>query len=201
MILFWLACAALILIAIVFIVYPLWRGAPKSNAVIEALGEIGDKRAVSVLEQALKTSDRFVEVEAAYALARLGRKEMYDKLADNLKGDPGAEKVGILAAYYLAKLGRSAGLDHLVGLMKRTDGGYASLAAEALGKSENPRAVLPLVEASRSEDSSLRLSVARSLGRLGGTRALSSLKRLRNDPNPGVRNAALASLAELGVLD
>ena len=180
------------------------RGASSGNltqAVIEALGEIGDKRAVSVLEQALKTSDRFVEVEAAYALARLGRKEMYDKLADNLKGDPGAEKVGILAAYYLAKLGRSAGLDHLVGLMKRTDGGYASLAAEALGKSENPRAVLPLVEASRSEDSSLRLSVARSLGRLGGTRALSSLKRLRNDPNPGVRNAALASLAELGVLD
>jgi len=180
------------------------RSAPSGDltqAVIEALGEIGDKRAVSVLEQAVKTSDKFVEVEAAYALARLGRKEMLTKLTENLKSDPGAEKVGLLAAYYLAKLDRAAGLDHLVGLMKRTDGGYAALAAEVLGKSENPRAVLPLVEAAKSEDSSLRLSVARSLGRLGGARALSALKQLRNDPHPGVRNAAIASLAELGELE
>ncbi|MDD2929929.1 MAG: c-type cytochrome biogenesis protein CcmI [Sideroxydans sp.] len=33
MTLFWILCAALVAIAIVFIVYPLWRGAPKSNAV------------------------------------------------------------------------------------------------------------------------------------------------------------------------
>lgn len=172
-----------------------------TQAVVEALGDIGDKRAVSALERAVKSSDRFVEVEAAYSLARLGQKDMAGKLSDNLKSDPGAEKVGILAAYYLAKLDHASGLDHLVGLMKRTDGGYAALAAEALGKSENPRAVLPLVEAARSEDSSLRLSVARSLGRLGGKRALSALKQLRNDANPGVRNAALSSLAELGELD
>lgn len=172
-----------------------------TQAVIEALADIGDKRAVSVLEQALKTSDRFVEVEAAYALARLGRKDMSAKLVDNLKSDPGAEKVGILAAYYLAKLDRSAGLDHLVGLMKRTDGAFAALAAEALGKSENPRAALPLVEAAKSPDSSVRLSVARSLGRLGGARALGALKQLRDDPNPGVRNAALAALADLGDLE
>ncbi len=180
------------------------RGAASGDltqAVIEALGEIGDKRAVSMLEQALKSSDKFVEVEAAFALARLGRKDMVGKLSDHLKSDPGTEKVGLLAAYYLAKLDRAAGLEHLVGLMKRTDGGCAVLAAEALGKSENPRAVLPLVEAAKSEDSSLRLSVARSLGRLGGTRALSALKQLRNDPNPGVRNAAFAALADLGELE
>ncbi|OGR94451.1 MAG: hypothetical protein A2V88_11685 [Elusimicrobia bacterium RBG_16_66_12] len=180
------------------------RGAAAGNltqAVIEALGEIGDKRAVSVLEQAVKSGDKFVEVEATYALARLGQKEMAGKLSESLKSDPGAEKVGILAAYYLAKLDRAAGLDHLEKLMKRSDGGYAALAAETLGKSENPRAVLPLIEAAKSEDSSLRLSVARSLGRLGGTRALSALKQLRDDPNPGVRNAAISSLADLGELD
>ncbi|MEW5904259.1 MAG: c-type cytochrome biogenesis protein CcmI [Pseudomonadota bacterium] len=33
MTLFWILCAAMIAIAIVFIIYPLWRGAPKSNAV------------------------------------------------------------------------------------------------------------------------------------------------------------------------
>ncbi len=75
------------------------------------------------------------------------------------------------------------------------------LAADALGKSENPRAVLPLIEAMRTDDSALRLSVAHGLGLLGGVRALSALKKLRQDPNPGVHNAALASLAELGEVD
>jgi hypothetical protein len=32
-------------------------------------------------------------------------------------------------------------------------------------------------------------------------RAMSALKRLREDPNPGVHNAALISLAELGEVD
>ncbi|HEX4047022.1 MAG TPA: HEAT repeat domain-containing protein, partial [Elusimicrobiota bacterium] len=62
----------------------------------------------------------------------------------------------------------------------------------------NPRAVLPLVVAMKSDDPSLRLSIARGLGRLGGERAISALRKLREDPNPGVHNAALDSLAELG---
>jgi HEAT repeat protein len=61
--------------------------------------------------------------------------------------------------------------------------------------------VLPLVEALKSDDSSLRLAIAHGLGMLGGARALAALKKLRSDPNPGVHNAALASLAELGEVD
>jgi len=169
-----------------------------TQTVFEALASIGDKRAISTLEQGLASPDKFVNVEAAYALAALGRKDMAARLEGFLKNDPGSEKVGILAGYYLAKLDRSSGLDHLVALMKKPDSGFAVLAAEALGKSGNPRAVLPLVEALKTDDSSLRLAVARGLGNLGGTRALSALKKLRQDPNPGVHNAALISLAELG---
>lgn len=172
-----------------------------TQAVIEALGEIGDQRAASTLEQAVQSHDRFIEVQAAYALARLGRKEMLARLAGQLKNDPGAEKVGLLAAYYLAKLDRAAGLDHLEKLLRRTDGGYAAMAAEALGKSGNPRAVLVLVESSRSGDPALRISAARALGRLGGARALSALRRLQGDPNPGVRSASSSSLEALGELD
>ena len=172
-----------------------------NQTVFEALASIGDKRAASTLEQGLASSDKFVNVEAAYALAVLGRKDMGARLEGFLKNDPGSEKVGILAAYYLAKLDRTSGLDHLVALTKKPDAGFAVLAAEALGKSGNPRAVLPLVEALKTDDSSVRLAVARGLGLLGGTRALAALKKLRQDPNPGVHNAALASLAELGEID
>lgn len=174
------------------------QGGDMTQAVFEAFAAIGDKRAVSTLEQGLANQDKFVNVEAAYALAVLGRKDMIARLETFLKSDPGAGKVGILAAYYLAKLDRTSGLDHLVKLMKKPDAGFSVLAADALGKSENPRAVLPLVEAMKTDDSSLRLSVARGLGLLGGVRALSALKKLRQDPNPGVHLAAVASLAELG---
>jgi HEAT repeat protein len=177
------------------------QGGDMTQAVFEAFAAIGDKRAVSTLEQGLTSQDKFVNVEAAYALAALGRKNMAARLESFLKNDPGSEKVGILAAYYLAKMDRASGLDHLVALMKTPGSGYAVLAADALGKSENPRAVLPLVEALKTDDPSLRLSIARGLGLLGGTRALSALKKLRGDPNPGVHNAALASLAELGEID
>jgi HEAT repeat protein len=177
------------------------QGGEMTRTVFEAFASIGDKRADSTLEQGLVNQDKFVNVEAAYALAKLGRAGMIERLEASLKNDPGAEKVGVLAAYYLARMDRVSGLDHLVSLMKKPDAGFAVSAADALGESENPRAVLPLVEAMKADDSSLRLSVARGLGRLGGARALSALRKMRTDPNPGVHNAALASLAELGEVD
>lgn len=177
------------------------RGGNMTQAVFEALAQIGDKRALSTLQQGLNGSDKFTEVEACYALARLGDKKMVARLEAALKNDPGAEKVGVLAGYYLARLDKTSGLAHLEKLMKRPDSPYAVLAADAMGKSENERAVLPLTIAAKSADASMRLSVARGLGLLGGKRALSTLKVLREDPNPGVRNAALTSLAELGEVD
>jgi HEAT repeat protein len=174
------------------------QGGDMTQAVFESLAEIGDKRAVSTLEQGLASGDKFTEVEAAYALAKLGRKDMAARLDAALKNDPGTEKVGILAGYYLAKLDKTSGLAHLERLMKKPDSGYSVLAADAMGKSGNQRAVLPLVESAKSDDSSLRLSVARGLGLLGGKRAVGELKVMREDPNAGVRAAALSSLAQLG---
>ena len=177
------------------------QGGDMTQAVFEALAEIGDKRAESTLEQGLANQDKFVNVEAAYALAKLGHKDMIARLESFLSKDPGSMKLGILAAYYLAKMDHASGLDYLVALMNKPDSGLTVLAADALGKAENPRAVLPLVEALKSDDPSLRLSIAQGLGHLGGPRALAALRKLRSDPNPGVRVAAQAALAELGEVD
>lgn len=176
-------------------------GGNLTQAVFESLGEIKDKRAVSVLEQALASPDKLLEVQAAYALARYGRKDALERLQANLKNDPGAEKVGLLAGYYLAKLDRASGLEHLERLMRRKDSPYAALAADALGKTENPRAALALIEGAKSDESGVRLMIARSLGRLGGKRAVSALQKLADDPNPSVRMAAKAALVDLGELD
>jgi len=171
------------------------------QAVLEALGDIGDKRALSTLEQAIKNPDKFIEIEASYALAKLGKKDALERLAASLTGDPGENKVGLLAAYYLVKLDKDAGLAHLENLMKKTDSPLAPVAAESLGKSGNPRAVMVLVEAVKSADPSVRLAAARALTMLGGGRAISALKKMRGDSNPGVRSAALMGLTEFGEND
>ncbi|UPT74136.1 MAG: HEAT repeat domain-containing protein [Elusimicrobiota bacterium] len=179
-------------------------GASSGNllqAVFEALGDIGDKRALSTLEQAYNNPDKFIEVQVSYAMAKLGKKEAHARLNSFLEGDPGESKVGLLAAYYLVKLDKDAGLKHLEELMKKPGSPLAPIAAETLGKTENPRAVLVLVEAFKAPDPAVRLSVARALTRLGGPRAASALKKLRSDPDPGVRVAAAAGLAELGEVD
>ncbi|MBI2386211.1 MAG: HEAT repeat domain-containing protein [Elusimicrobia bacterium] len=171
------------------------------QAVFEALGDIGDKRAVSTLDQAVANPDKFIEVQASYGLAKLGKKDAFARLNAFLKGDPGEDKVGLLAAYYLVKLDKDAGLEHLETMMKKPDSPLAPLAAETLGKTENPRAVLVLVEAFKAPDPAVRQSVARALVRLGGPRAVTALKKLRADSNPGVRGAAVNGLADLGEID
>ncbi len=177
------------------------QGGDMTQTVFEAFAAIGDKRAESSLNQGLANQDKFVAVEAAYALAKLGHKDMIARLESSFSNDPGTEKIGILAAYYLAKMDHASGLDELVKLINKPTLGFSVLAAEALGKTENPRAVLPLVEAMRSDDASLRLAAARGLGLLGGTRAVSALKKLRDDANPGVHAAAISSLVQLGEVE
>ncbi len=177
-------------------------GGERAQAAFEALADLGDKSAAGALAPALSTGDALTRIESAYALARLGRDGMVERLDAALSS--GAQAGGgapLLAAYYLCRLDRSTGLAYLDGLMRRDDSGDAVLAAEALGKSGNPRAVLPLCDAASSSDSDLRAAAARALGRLGGERAISTLKTMRSDQNPVARSAALSSLAELGVLD
>ncbi len=171
------------------------------QAILEALGDIGDKRALSTLDQAATNPDKFIEIEAAYALSKLGKKDALARLEGFLKGDPGEDKAGLLAAYYLVKLDKDAGLRHLEDMMKRPDSPLAPLAADTIGKTENPRGVLVLIEASKAPDPGVRLAVARSLGRLGGGRAVTALKKLRSDTNPGVRSTAINGLADLGEID
>jgi HEAT repeat protein len=176
-------------------------GGDQAQAAIEALADIGDKRAVSTIENGLASSDKFIEIESAYALARLGEDGMIERLESMLKVDPGAERVGLVAAYYLVRLDRPAGLSHLDALLKGEDRTYAVLAADFLGKSSNPKAVPLLAQGAGSDEPGLRIAIARSLGLLGGQRAVLELKKLRADTNESVRAAALSALAELGELE
>lgn len=174
------------------------RGGNLSQAVYEALGEIGEARAVPVLEKGLKKEKTLDRIPAAYGLALLGREQGIAALKFFLEPGPDGDKPGILAGYYLARLNKTAGLDYLVMLLDSDGTPVQLLAAEALGKTRNKKAVLPLAEALESADAVLRLTVVRGLGTLGGSRAIVTLKRQRDDPNAAVRGAVKLALADLG---
>lgn len=176
------------------------RGGNISQASLESLGEIGDKRAAAALERAMKSEDLMTRIPAAFAFARLGKQgkagaEELSRVAEDRRLEV---KGRVLAAHYLARLDERQGLDYLTALAQRGEGGDRLLALEALGKCRNPRAVMPLAEAVERSDAPQRILIARGLSQLGGGRAVAVLKRLAEDKSQAVRNAARLALTDLG---
>ncbi len=177
------------------------KGGNVGQSAIEALADIGDKRAINTLEQLLTGSDKLVDAQARYALARLGQKGYVASLEKTLEGDPGDGKAAILSAYYLVKLDKNSGITYLDTIARKHGDPLAPLAVEALGKTDNPRAVQPVVEAMSAPEAPVRLMCAQALARLGGARAVSALKKLRQDSNVGVRAQAILGLNDWGEFD
>jgi HEAT repeat protein len=177
------------------------RGGNVGQSAVEALAEIGDGLAISPLENLLHSEDPTVRAQAGYALAKLKDKDEDGELVlDNMVSSERLElKDRLFAAYYLARLGSRAGLDFLTERLAKGSDSGRTLAAQALGRSKNPKAVPALAEAAlRAKDASLRLMIAQSLGEIGGTRAVYTLRRMEDDTNQSVRAAAKQALAGLG---
>ncbi len=177
------------------------RGGNLGQSAVEALAEIGDGRAISTMQRLLHNDDPDVRAQAAYALVRLkDREDDGEQELVNLQTSERYElQDRLFAAYYLARLGSRSGLDFLTGLLDKGPQASKELAAEALGRAKNEKAVPPLAEAAlRAKDASLRLIVARSLGQIGGTRAVNTLRRMADDSNQSVRAAAKQALYDLG---
>ncbi len=181
-----------------YIMELLAAGGDTAQAAYEALGEIGDTRALGVLERGLKSEDLFLRAQVGYALAKLGENAGEKTLEKLLAGDSRGTKPGILAAYYLARLDSSRGLDYLIRVLEKKGSPLRAAAAEALGKSGNKKAALALAEQFDSPDRDLKLMIVRALGRLGGKRAVYQLYKAVEDPDRAVADAARSALADLG---
>lgn len=175
------------------------RSADLTQAIYEALGALGDKSALPVLERAVGQEDSPLRAPAAYAIALIRGRPGVDLLEGILDLSLTDDKGGLLAAYYLVKFGRPSGMDHLISILENDGNTLQPWAAEALGKAGNPKAVRFIAEATPSEDPNVRVLVIRSLAVLGGSEAVSVLKAAgKSDPDAAVRAAAEQALAELG---
>lgn len=178
----------------------LGKGGNLAQAGYEALAEIGDARSLSHVERGLSHEDMAVRLQAAYAIARIGKSDQDGEylLIQVLGNDRENPRTRILAAYYLTKLNSRAGLSYLVDVLERGAAQNRLLAAEALGKSRHKRAAVYLAESVYSSDPQLRTIIARALGHVGGPRAVAALRYLTEDGNAAVKSAARQTLAELG---
>jgi HEAT repeat protein len=166
------------------------RDAEQGAAAAQALGRLGDRRAVAPLVRLLGHRESILREAVALALAELGEPEW----REIVKGDEED----------LARLGASRdprAVEPLLGALSDEDEPLLderSRAAEALGELGDPRAVAPLIEALDVGNSLLRFSAAEALGRLGDTRAVEPLTRALSDGHLAVRRRVIEALEKLG---
>jgi len=167
---------------------------------IDALGQIGDTRAVEPLLKALSSKDRWIRRSAARALESIddGRiiQPMMDRLLEENEMDA---EVRRSAAKALARMEPLESIEYLAQALKDSSLGVRLEAGYALGRIGNP-AIDVLVKARNDEDSRIRDSAVAALGNIGGESAKRELISVLRDENEEstVKLTAIQALYKIG---
>jgi HEAT repeat protein len=190
---------------------------------VETLGKIRDGKAVASLVVALMDSDCDLQEMAAQALVRTGepaiaplvrvlrvagnpfRQRVVEVLVRtrglavkpliDALGDGNAE-VRLTVSEALVKIGRPA-LPRLRSALKNSKPAIRLEAATALGLTDDPRAVVPLVQAMKGRDRNLRQRAAKALVRIEKP-AAAPLVSLFKETDASVREQASQALVQIG---
>jgi len=162
----------------------------------EALGRLGNARAIEPLLGLLRDEDSGLCWSAANALGQLGDDRAFEPLLDLLKDkDPGVRG---RAADALGRLGDARAVQPLLGLLGDEDSAVRGDAAHALGQLGDMRAFEPLLGLLREKNNLVRQHLVLVLGQVGDGRAVEPLLGLLGDDDSKVRLCAATALAKLG---
>ncbi len=163
---------------------------------IQALGEVGDERALEALLEALGDDDPDIAHAASQAICSRDTDYACERLADALSSPN--RRLAETAAAALVGLGEEA-LDCLVGQVAALNPQARRLAVESLGSIGSGKlkdVLLPLL--ATEPDPRVRTATAVALSRVDGAIAASEILRLaRSDPDWFVRARAYMLLAEM----
>jgi len=165
------------------------------QAAADALGQIGDARAVAPLIAALGDRSGDVRATAAGALAKIGTPAVPPLIA--LLGGRGG--LGYIAADALAKIGTPA-VEPLIAALKHSEHGEYDVRKDlawALGKIGDARAVAPLIAALKDRYDSVRDAALAALVQIG-TSSVQPLTAALRDTDRSVRERAARALATIG---
>ena len=191
------------------------------ESAVWVLGTLGDERVVEHLINALKDNDKYVRKAAVYALGEIGDKRAVEPLIKVLECDNNSDvrkaavhalgelrderAVKPLTNYLrcwgvwivcnaLAKIGKPA-VETLITALQDRDPVIRMIAAEALGKIGDKRAVEPLINL--LEDEEVKIVAAEALGKIGDKRAINPLIKWALEDNY-FAITAFKALGEIG---
>ncbi len=161
----------------------------------EALGNLGDERAIDPLIAALKR-DEFsgVRWKAAEALSKIGDRAVGPLIATLQYPD---EDVRWKAAIALGEIGNPDAIVPLISLLADDDRYVRSRAAHALSMIGEP-AVPPLITALKRSDAGIRWGSALALGKIKNPLAVEPLILLLADEHLMIKAEAASALASIG---
>ena len=131
---------------------------------LEALSHINDSRAFGPVVEALADQDEYVREVAARVLGEMGDGRAFDALVRAL-GDSDPDVRGA-AACALGTLGCPDAVESLARALDDPDAEVADAAVEALGQVGGPTSVAPLLQALGGSDYNVRRTAARALEKL-----------------------------------
>jgi HEAT repeat protein len=183
----------------------------------EALGKLGDARAITPLVTALLDHidrDEGMQSEVVAALDQLGTQldntailvQAMEPLIAAFWGNDynmrqrAVQVLGMLDTRVVEPLiaALSDNVESLMSALEDSDSDVRSVAVLALGRSGNPRAIELLIPSLQDNDEDVRLLVAWVLGKSGDSRAIEPLITILEDSDEDVRETATEALEEMG---
>jgi HEAT repeat protein len=160
----------------------------------EALGEIGDKRAILPLVSVLNDSSRTIREQAAVSLVKF-RSAAVPKLTAALTEPDTQRKV--YATGVLGKIGGKKSIPPLIKALGDTDPDVRCAAAGSLAQIGAD--TLPaLIKVLNGKDEKMKPLAAAALAKIGDIRAADSLVGLFSSDTRAVRDAAAGAIVALG---
>ncbi|MBD3182644.1 PDZ domain-containing protein [Candidatus Poribacteria bacterium] len=169
-------------------------------AAISALGEIGDKKALDHLLEALESDDKWIRRAAAEALEEMDAEKAVQLLVYHMleKNEPDAE-VRRSCARAIARMKPLEAIEPLGEALKDSSLGVRLEAGYALGRIGEP-AIEVLVKALQDEDSRVRDSAVAAMGNIGGEKVRQELIGVLRDEDEvsTVKLTAIQALYKIG---
>jgi HEAT repeat protein/beta-lactamase regulating signal transducer with metallopeptidase domain len=163
----------------------------------QALGELGDPRAVEALMRALRTDPvAGVRQMAAWALGEIEDTRAVPALGEAVRGDASPD-VREMAAWALGEIESPNAIDPLRAALRDSSPGVRAKAVWALGEIEDPGAVPALTEALRDGSAEIRQMAAWALGEIESPAAVEPLAGALRDSDVEVRRKAAWALGEI----
>ncbi|MFZ3169413.1 MAG: HEAT repeat domain-containing protein [Candidatus Methanoperedens sp.] len=161
---------------------------------VNALGEIGNKKAVEPLIQTLKDKNEDVRWRVAWALGKIGDERAVEPLIQTLRDNDEIVRKG--AAWALGKIGEKA-VEPLIQALKDKNEDVRWEAKEIL-EEIGEKAVEPLIQALKDKNEDVRKVATWILGEIGDIRAVESLIQALKDKDRDVRKGAAWALGKIG---